>query len=326
MSLLDERFPIMGARGRIVLADRAPGAAPSPRLVHAYEQARARLAALERCWTRFAPDSELSRLTGDPRTTLPASADLRALVRAGAWAGRASGGLVDITLGAQIAQAGYDGHWSSAPLPLPEALAAAPPRAVAAPDPAARWQALGADRHAGTIRRPPGVALDSGGIGKGLAADLVAADLVGLRFFVDVGGDLAFGHGGGAPPDVAGAHPLTGAPVHTLRVGSGGVATSGLHRRLWRTPGGAPAHHLLDPATGRPAWTGLIAVTAVGRSALEAEVLAKTALLRGPAGARATLAAQGGVLVRDDGSSEVVPALRAAAARVVGDRAAAVAA
>lgn len=320
MSLLDERFEVMGAKGRIVLADRAPGDGASPRLRRAYEQARVRLEELERCWTRFAPESELRLLAGDPRAAVPASPDLQALVRAGAWAGRASGGLVDITLGAQIARAGYGGHWSSAPLPLPEALAAAPSRAVAAPDPAARWQALSVDPRAGTVRRPVGVALDSGGIGKGLAADLVAARLVGLRFFVDVGGDLAFGHGGGEPHAVVVEHPLTGAPFHTLRVGSGGVATSGIHRRIWPGADGTPAHHLLDPSTGRPAWTGLVAVTAVGRSALEAEVLAKTALLRGPAGARATLAAQGGVLVRDDGSSEVVPALRRAAQRVVRDR------
>jgi thiamine biosynthesis lipoprotein len=225
-----------------------------------------------------------------------------------------------MTLGAQIAQAGYDGHWTGETAPLSEALAAAPPRAAATPHPAARWQALGADRRAGTIRRPPGVVLDSGGLGKGLAADLVAADLVGLRFVVDVGGDLALGHGGGGTHEVVVAHPLTGAPAHRFHLDGGGVVTSGIHRRLWRDAAGAPAHHLLDPATGRPAWTGLLAVTAVGRSAVEAEVLAKTALLRGRRGARAVLAARGGVIVGEDGAVEVVPALRAAALRTVRDR------
>ncbi|HET6508223.1 MAG TPA: FAD:protein FMN transferase [Baekduia sp.] len=322
MSVLDERFTVMGARGRIVLADRAPGDEPSPRLRRAHADARARLDDLERRWTRFDPRSDLSRLTDDPRAVLPADPDVGALVRAGAWAGRTSGGLVDITLGAQIAQAGYDGHWTGSPAPLPEALAAAPPRAAASPDPAARWSLLGADRHAGTIRRPPGVALDSGGIGKGLAADLVAAQLVGLRFFVDVGGDVAFGCGGAEAHGVVVEHPLTGAPAHRLAIASGGVATSGLHRRIWRTsdPPGF-AHHLLDPATGRPAWTGVLAVTAVGRSALEAEVLAKTALLRGPRGARATLAGQGGVIVAEDGAVAVVPALRALARNAVRERA-----
>jgi len=322
MSLLDERFTTMGARGRIVLADRAPGAAPSPRLRRAHADARARLDDLQRRWTRFDPDSDLNHLTDDPRTTVPAHPDVRALIRAGAWAGRVSGGLVDMTLGTQIAQAGYDQDWTRAPAPLSAALAAAPPRAAAGPDPAARWQALGADRRAGTVTRPPGVALDSGGIGKGLAADLVAARLRGLRFIVDVGGDLAFGHGGGGAHEIVVEHPLTGAPAHRFHLGSGGVATSGIHKRLWLADDGTPGHHLLDPSTGRPAWTGVLAVTAVGRSALEAEALAKTALLRGPRGARATLAAHGGVIVLEDGTVEVVPALAHLAQRAVRDLAA----
>ncbi|HEY6760271.1 MAG TPA: FAD:protein FMN transferase [Baekduia sp.] len=329
MSLLDRSFPTMGATARLVLADRAASAEPSPRLTHAADDAQALLAALHRAWTRFDPDSELNRASAHPDAVVPdASAHLRALVRAGAWAGRASGGLVDITLGAQIVEAGYASHWDgSQTVPLKTALAAAPPRAAAAPDPAARWQALGVDRHAGTIRRPIGATLDSGGIGKGLAADLVARRLVGLRYIVDVGGDLALGHGGGGHHDVTVTHPLTGAPAHVLRIDGGGVATSGIHRRMWvdnRT--GAPAHHLLDPRTGRPAWTGLLAATAVGRSATEAETLAKTAYLKGPRGARATLAALGGVLVHEDGAVEVIPPLRRAADRAVRDLAAATAA
>jgi FAD:protein FMN transferase len=323
MSLLDETFPTMGATGRLILADRAPGAAPSPRLRRAAGTARARLGALERRWTRFDPASDLSLMTGDPRRAMPAHADVRALIRAGAWAGRASGGLVDITLGDEIAQAGYAGHWAGETASVPEALAAAPPRAAAPPHPAARWQMLGADRRSETITRPPGVVLDSGGIGKGLAADLVAARLVGLRYVVDVGGDLALGHGGAGPHEVLIPHPLTGDVAHRLWIDGGGVATSGIHRRLWLDADGVPAHHLLDPATGRPAWTGLLAVTAVGRSALEAEVLAKTAYLRGRHGARAALSALGGVLFGEDGAMEVVPALRDAARRTHAARTAA---
>jgi FAD:protein FMN transferase len=322
MSLLDLRFRTMGAAARIVLADRAPGVEASPRLQVAAAEARALLEALDRTWTRFDDGSDLNRLSRDPRAEAPAGEHVLALVRAGAWAGRVSGGLVDMTLGAQIAQAGYATDWTGDPAPLQEALAAAPPRAAAAPDPAARWQALGADRRAGTVRTPRGALLDSGGLGKGLAADLVARRLAGLRFIVDVGGDLALGHGGGGPHDVLVAHPLTGAVAHRLRVAGGGVATSGIHRRLWTDGAGAPVHHLLDPATGRPAWTGLLAVTAVGRTALEAETLAKAALLRGPRGARPTLAAQGGVVVHEDGAVEVIPALRRTAQRAVAELAA----
>ena len=96
--------------------------------------------------------------------------------------------------------------------------------------------------------------------------------------------------------------------VHRLRVRSGGVATSGIGARIWQTEDGRYAHHVIDPATGRPAWTGLVAVTAVAGNALEAEVLAKAALLSGPLGARRLLRRRGGVLQHDDGRVEIVPA------------------
>jgi thiamine biosynthesis lipoprotein len=70
--------------------------------------------------------------------------------------------------------------------------------------------------------------------------------------------------------------------------------------RLWRTGGGF-AHHLLDPSTGRPAWTGLIQATSLGTTALEAETLAKMAFLSGREGARDVLAEHGGLMVLDDG-------------------------
>jgi thiamine biosynthesis lipoprotein len=281
MSRLDVTFPAMGGAARLVLADRRPGDEPSPRLRAAAAEARALLGELEARWTRFDPDSDLSRLTGDPRRAVPAHLHVRALVRAGAWAGRISGGLVDMTLGDEVVRAGYAGHWVGETVPLAEALAAAPPRAVAAPHPAGRWRALGVDARAQTVHRPAGAALDSGGLGKGLAADLVAERLQDLRYVVDVGGDLAVGHGGCGAHEIAVEDPLRpGATLHRLALGGGGVATSGIHRRLWLDGDGRPAHHLLDPATGRPAWTGLLAVTAVGRTALEAEVTAKVALLR----------------------------------------------
>ena len=84
-------------------------------------------------------------------------------------------------------------------------------------------------------------------------------------------------------------HPLTGAIAHTFRVRAGGVATSGIDARLWERQDGDFAHHLIDPATGIPAWTGLVAATALAPTALEAEALAKAALLSGPAAGRRLL-------------------------------------
>ena len=155
--------------------------------------------------------------------------------------------------------------------------------------------------------------LDSGGTGKGLAADLTARLLDGAdRFAVDCGGDLRVGGPGAAaqPFAVQVRHPLTGEVAHELQLRDGAIATSGLNVRLWRDAAGRPAHHLLDPGTGRPAWTGLVGATALAPTALEAEVLAKTALLSGPARAARVLARHGGLVVRDDGEVELAGSLR----------------
>ena len=165
------------------------------------------------------------------------------------------------------------------------------------------------DDATGVIVRPRGVRFDTGGTGKGLCADAVAHRLSGYtRYVVDCGGDIAVGGVGAQldPYEIEIEHPLTGAPIGHLRLAGGGVATSGLNVRIWRDSNGSFAHHLLDPSTGRPAWTGLIGVTAIGSSALEAETLSKMALLLGPDGARGVLAEHGGVLVHDDGAVEAV--------------------
>jgi len=292
----DVTFACMGAEMRL-LADGAEDAAiaRSQRLLHEID---ARL-------SRFRPDSELSRLNADPRTTVPASPLLRAAVAAAQWAAERTGGLVDPTLLGALEAHGYTASLAGRPrLPLAAALPAAPPRRSAAARGDAPWRAVTVDNRAGTITRPPGLRLDTGGTTKGLAADAAARLLADApRAVVDCAGDLnARGF------EVRVEHPLDGSTAATLPGVRGGVATSGLGRRIWTGPDGRPAHHLLDPATGAPAWTGLLAVTALAPSTLAAEALAKAALLRGAAGARRMLARAGGVLVHDDGTVERVGA------------------
>jgi thiamine biosynthesis lipoprotein len=157
---------------------------------------------------------------------------------------------------------------------------------------------------AGVVNRPPGVRIDTGGIGKGLAADLAAERLGGYSaFVVDAGGDLRLGGEDPVSRLVRIDHPLADDPAHVFTLGRGAVATSGIKTRLWRTEAGF-AHHLLDPSTGMPAWTGVIQASSLGATALEAETVAKMAFLSGPEGAREILARQGGLIVLDDGTVE----------------------
>jgi thiamine biosynthesis lipoprotein len=162
------------------------------------------------------------------------------------------------------------------------------------------------DWEAGAIERPAGVAIDSGGIAKGLLADEVAATLEGFpAYAIDCCGDARVGGKAGQRRPIRVEDPFSSEPVGSLELSDGGVATSGITRRDWTGAEGAPAHHLLDPATGEPAFTGIVQATALAPSAFLAEVHAKWALLSGPELAPRRLP-YGGVLVLTDGSVETV--------------------
>jgi thiamine biosynthesis lipoprotein len=273
----DETFRALGTHVRLI------GAPPAAR--------RAILGYHERL-SRFLPASELSALNADPRPVVPASPLLRAAVRAGLWAAERSGGLVDPCLLGALEAAGYATSFTPGdPVPPP----AGPPR-PAAPDPARRWRAIQVDEAAGTIARPPGLRLDLGGSGKGHVADLVAE-----RFappVVDCGGDIRVT----GAREIEIAHPLRPEPAARVHLRDGAVATSSVVARAWRRADGRPAHHLLDPSTGEPVWTGLLTATALAPTALEAETLAKLALLRGTG----DVLTHGGVLVDARGDVEVI--------------------
>jgi FAD:protein FMN transferase len=308
MTELDYTFHSMGSDIRFLIG--APMLASTPEPLAAADRERAFVLDYAQRLSRFRPDSELSRLNNDPSPTTRASALLRAAVGAGLWAAQRSDGLVDPTLMRALEQTGYVSSLDGAPpASLLQALAQAPPRHPASPDPRSWWREVAVDDQAGTVMRPPGVMLDTGGTGKGLCADAVAHRLAGYtRFVVDCGGDIAVGGVGAQlePYEIEIEHPLSHRSVGVLRVYRGGVATSGLNVRIWRDRDGRFAHHLLDPSTGRPAWTGLIGATALGASALEAETLSKMALLLGPEGAREVLRRSGGVIVHDGGEVEAI--------------------
>jgi thiamine biosynthesis lipoprotein len=269
--------------------------------------AEEKLLAAHRQLSRFLPASELGRLNRDPRARVPADPLLLRLANAAREAGELTGGLVDATLLSEIEGAGYRESMRG----RPSAGRAVEPEAVtpAGPSPARAWAKLTVDWQAGAIERPPGVEIDSGGIAKGLLADDVAATLAGFpAYAVDCCGDARIGGTAGRRRSIRVEEPFGGEPICSLEVGDGGVATSGITRRSWQGAGGVPAHHLLDPATGKPAFTGVVQATALAPSAFLADIHAKWALLSGPELAPSRLP-YGGVLVLADGGVETVTPL-----------------
>ena len=274
----------------------------------AVEQGRQTLLDAHRALSRFDPASELSRLNHDPRAEVPASPLLRRVVAAALTAGLRSGGLVDATLLDEIEAAGYA---ESRDFDRTHEAPDAPPPHPAAACPQAGWCQFAVDERAGTVTRPPGLRLDPGGIAKGLLADLVGESLADLATFaVDCCGDLRVGGAEARPRTILVDDPAGGAPLHELRIADGAVATSGITRRAWTADDGRAAHQLIDPATGAPAFTGILQATAMAPTGLLAETLAKSALFAGPEGAEEHLPF-GGVFVEEGGAVRVVEALPA---------------
>jgi thiamine biosynthesis lipoprotein len=297
----ERRFELFGSQIRLLIGNPVRAGLPVP--AAAAIQIEGLMRAMQRCLSRFDPRSELCALNADPAESPPVSSMLATAVEAALWAAQRSDGLVDPVIVDELERAGYEASKvGEPPAPITLALASAPPRRPAHPREDAAWRRISVDRSRGEVRRPPGTRIDSGGAGKGLAADLATARLGGYAtHVVDAGGDLRIGGEQPLAREVRIEHPLREELAHSFFLEEGAVATSGIKTRLWRTDTGF-AHHLLDPSTGRPAWTGVVQASALGNTALEAETLAKMAFLGGPGEAESILGELGGLVVLDDGS------------------------
>ncbi len=296
-------FPCFGGECTVIVADAEHDAQAATAAL----EARAALLTWHRRFSRFRADSEISFLNRAPYRVVRVSPLMARIVRAGLDAARETGGLVDVTLAAEVVRAGYSDHLEpDCRQTTGEALDGAPARRPAAPRSRSCLDQVTVDVDAATITRPPGLAIDVGGIAKGVFADELARMLDGFdAYAVDCAGDLRVGGRARLPRVVQVAAPDGGVPLHAFTLRAGAAATSGILRRAWRLPDGRPAHHLLDPGSGLPAFTGLIQATALAPTAARAEAIAKAALLSGPKRAASWLA-HGGVLVREDGRSVLV--------------------
>lgn len=265
----------MGCRLHVIGVDA------DPTLLHA---ARARLEQLERRWTRFAPDSDISRLNQrapGPAVTVMVEADTITLLQRMIEGWRATDGRYNPTVLCRLVASGYVASRTDS-----TRVTVLPP--WAGPEMALDGIEIDVVRRLVTL--PPGMVLDAGGIGKGLAADLTVSWLLGAGAggaLVSIGGDLAMG---GTPPTADGwiievehADRSDGV-LCSLAVAGGGVATSSIVSRTWTTAG-STHHHVIDPVSGGESTTDLAAVTVLAPSAWQAEVFATSALLVGTRGA-----------------------------------------
>jgi thiamine biosynthesis lipoprotein len=252
--------------------------------------------------SRFRADSELSRLNRSAGRPTPVSEVLWQVIRAAVSAAELSEGLVTPAILPALEAAGYDQTF--------ELIGLGPSWESRRADLQAGggdWRAVECDASARAVRLPAGLRLDLGGIAKGWAADAAARQLRSLGpALVDAGGDIAASgpRADGQPWPVGVADPLhRGGTMAVLALGRGGVATSGRDYRRWRADG-VWRHHILNPRTGQPAESDVLAATVVGPSAAQAEVAAKAALILGSRDGLTWLEARpdfAGLLALEDG-------------------------
>lgn len=239
-----------------------------------------RIGELERRWSRFLPDSEITGLNaagGGPRRC---SADTVELIEAMVAGWSATHGRFDPSLLGPLVELGY----ANSRTPESSATVLLPGTGFGH-----RVDLIRVDRGTGVAQLPTGLTLDPGGIGKGLAADIVTRELVGdvgdrserIGALVEIGGDIRVA---GVGPDdgawtIAVAHPFGGDP-EPVRLVNGGVATSTTRLRTWHRAG-IDHHHLLDPASGTSTTTDVVACTVIAGTAAWAEVFTKGAFVVG---------------------------------------------
>jgi thiamine biosynthesis lipoprotein len=264
VAVAERRFRAMGSDAHLVIVG-----APD----HAVDDAERRIEELERRWSRFIESSEVCELNRRAGDEVVVSAETALLVERAVEAWRLTGGGFDPTVLGAVLRAGYDVSFDTMPANTTSSTSTL------------LTGCTDIEVSGCAVRLPAGTGFDPGGIGKGLAADIVIGEVMAAGAAgacVNLGGDLRVA--GESPQGeawtIAIEHPSIAEPVALVGLGAGAVATSTTLRRRWSVDG-QQRHHLIDPATGEPSASDLELCTVIAGEAWIAEVLAKAVLLRG---------------------------------------------
>ena len=293
--LASDSFGVFGTTAVLLVTDSAA-------LGEARAVADRELAAVDRAASRFRADSELTALNQAGGAARPVSPLFAGLIAAALRAARLTDGAVDPTCAAALAGLGYDRDFEQV------RAGTTAPGSAPVPVPVPGWRSVELEK--GHARLRDGALLDLGATAKAWAADRCAeliAGRVGGGVLVSLGGDIAVA---GTAPDGGWRVRVTDdhaagpdAPGQTVAITEGGLATSSITVRAWRS-GGRPVHHIIDPATGGPAQPCWRTVSVAAGTCVDANTASTAAIIRAE-GAPGWLAGAGlpARLVRPDGTA-----------------------
>ena len=293
--VLRSEFGVMGNTAKITVVGGS-----QQHLVFAQE----RLSQLEQMWSRFLPHSEISQLNSAQAMPVVVHRETISLVKYMIAGRRLTHGLFDPTILPALIASGYQASITN------------PMHITLLPDGVKFNQSLDLitmDEQELTISLPKNVTLDPGAIGKGLAADIVATELMQQNVSgvcVNVGGDLrCIGIGDFNNEWTVGIESpiFQGEIISVVSLRDGAVATSSVRAKLWQHDG-ASKHHVINPNTGlsrKVETKSLLQVSVLAHECVWAEVFA-TALLVADSGMNFSIIDENDIaafVVRADGDT-----------------------
>jgi FAD:protein FMN transferase len=265
-------FPALGTNCEVQYA--APGGDVQ---AEAFERAaRAWVQAFEAKYSRFLPDSLVSRINAAAgHAWVDVDAEMENLLKLCDTLHFMTQGVLDPTTLPLIKL----WNWKAPAPVIPSA------EQIAAALKLVGWSKV--QRAPGKVFLPlPGMALDFGGFGKEYAVDVVAELAVdhGIKdVLVDFGHDLrALGRPPGRPAWHIGLEDpqRPGTSSSSVGLSGKGIASSGDYIRRFVVEGRRYGH-IVDPRTGRPVANGCLQATVIASSCLQAGVLSTTAFVLG---------------------------------------------
>lgn len=248
----------------------------------AAREAKERLLALDALWSATREGSDVARLNSGAGETIALAPETMRLLRMSEEVREETKGALDVTLAPLLQLWGFTGGVHR--VPTAEEIEEA--RALTGAG------KLKLDEAAGTARLEKGSSVELGAVAKGYAGELVAADLKSrgvCSALLDLGGNIETigAREDGTPWRVGLRNPFGGALLGTVEVADAAVVTSAIDQRFFTDAAGNRYWHILDPATGAPAASGLASAAVIAKSGGRADALSTALFVMGAARAAA---------------------------------------